>query len=192
MQETQVWFPGSGRSAGEGHGNPLQYSCLENPMDRGAWRATVHGVTTSQTWLRDWAGAHTHTHTCNISLYICTTTSLSIHLLDPNQTQKHTFNVDGIPYANRRIHSTAFFHLLRLPRVTNIPPWKQLRQWNNRNPSFQDVTKKAMVDQSCFPFQRIWKGIKDHTNELIYEIETDAQTWRTNFWLPKAKDQKRS
>ena len=36
--------PGLGRSSGEGNGNPLQYSCLENPMDRGAWRATVHGV----------------------------------------------------------------------------------------------------------------------------------------------------
>ena len=35
---------GSGRSLGEGNGNPLQYSCLENPMDRGAWQATVHGV----------------------------------------------------------------------------------------------------------------------------------------------------
>ena len=35
---------GSGRSPGGGHGNPLQYSCLENPMDRGAWWATVHGV----------------------------------------------------------------------------------------------------------------------------------------------------
>ena len=40
---------GSGRSPGGGHGNPLQYSCLENPMDRGAWRATVHEVTKSQT-----------------------------------------------------------------------------------------------------------------------------------------------
>ena len=38
-------IPGFGRSSGEGNGNPLQYSCLENPMDRGAWRATVHGVT---------------------------------------------------------------------------------------------------------------------------------------------------
>ena len=38
-------IPGSGRSPGEGNGNPLQYSCLENLMDRGAWRATVHGVT---------------------------------------------------------------------------------------------------------------------------------------------------
>ena len=38
-------IPGLGRSPGEGNGNPVQYSCLENPMDRGAWRATVHGVT---------------------------------------------------------------------------------------------------------------------------------------------------
>ena len=37
-------IPGSGRSPGEGNGNPLQYSCLGNPMDRGAWQATVHGV----------------------------------------------------------------------------------------------------------------------------------------------------
>ena len=37
--------PGSGSSPGEGNGTPLQYSCLGNPMDRGAWRATVHGVT---------------------------------------------------------------------------------------------------------------------------------------------------
>ena len=38
-------IPGSGRSPGEGNGNPLQYSCLENPVDRGAWWAAVHGVT---------------------------------------------------------------------------------------------------------------------------------------------------
>jgi len=40
-------IPGLGRSPGGGHGNPLQYSCLENPMDREAWQATVHGVTES-------------------------------------------------------------------------------------------------------------------------------------------------
>ena len=45
-------IPGSGRSPGEGHGNPPQYSCLENPMDRGAWRATVHRVAKSQTQLK--------------------------------------------------------------------------------------------------------------------------------------------
>ena len=40
---------GLGRSPGEGNGNPFQYSCLENPMDREAWQATVHGVTKNQT-----------------------------------------------------------------------------------------------------------------------------------------------
>ena len=44
-------IPGSGRFPGEGNGNPLQYSCLENTMDRGAWWATVHGVTKSWTQL---------------------------------------------------------------------------------------------------------------------------------------------
>ena len=42
-------IPGLGRSPGEGNGNPLQYSCLENSMDRGAWQATVNGVTKSRT-----------------------------------------------------------------------------------------------------------------------------------------------
>ena len=41
-------IPGLGRSPGEGNGNPLQYSCLENPMDRGDWCAEVHGVTKSR------------------------------------------------------------------------------------------------------------------------------------------------
>ena len=47
-------IPGSGRSPGVGNGNPLQYSCLENSLNRGAWLATVHGVTKSQTWLSNW------------------------------------------------------------------------------------------------------------------------------------------
>ena len=46
-------IPELGRPPGEGHDNPLQHSCLENPMDRGAWQATVHGVTKSWTWLSD-------------------------------------------------------------------------------------------------------------------------------------------
>ena len=45
-------IPGSGRSPGVGHGNPLQSSCLENPMDREAWQATVHRVTKSRTRLK--------------------------------------------------------------------------------------------------------------------------------------------
>jgi len=42
------WIPGLGRSPREGNGNPIQYSCLGNPMDRGVWQATVHGVSKSQ------------------------------------------------------------------------------------------------------------------------------------------------
>ena len=52
-------IPGLGRSPGEGNGNPLQYSCLENPMDGGAWQATVDGVTKELDMLER---AHTHTH----------------------------------------------------------------------------------------------------------------------------------
>ena len=46
-------FPGWGRSPGGEHGNPLWYACLENPMDRGGWQTTVHGVAKSQTQLSD-------------------------------------------------------------------------------------------------------------------------------------------
>ena len=49
MWETQGLNPGLGRSPGKGNGNPLQYSCLENPMDGGAWLATIHGVAKSRT-----------------------------------------------------------------------------------------------------------------------------------------------
>ena len=54
-------IPGSGRSPGEGNGNPLQYYCLENPMDRGAWQATVHGVAKSQTGLSNFTFTFTFT-----------------------------------------------------------------------------------------------------------------------------------
>ena len=55
-------IPGSGRFPGKGHGNPLQYSCLENLMDRGDWRATVHRVSQSQTRLK------------RLSMHICKVT----------------------------------------------------------------------------------------------------------------------
>ena len=64
-------LPGSGRSPGKGHGSSLQYSCLENPMDRGAWQATVHGVAKSQTQLKR-LSTHASTHislSLSLSLY---------------------------------------------------------------------------------------------------------------------------
>ena len=56
------WIPGSGRSPEEGNGNPFQYYCLENSMDRGTFQLQSRGVTKSQTWLRDWAHISTMQH----------------------------------------------------------------------------------------------------------------------------------
>ena len=68
-------IPGSGRSLGEGNGNPLQYSCLGNLIDRGAWRVPVHGVTKNQTQLSDWTTTTTEmqcpTIFCVVSFYGC-------------------------------------------------------------------------------------------------------------------------
>ena len=69
-------IPGSGRSLGEGNGNPLQYSCLENPMDRRAWWAVVHGVAKGWAWLSYWAWTHvdieqvTQVKWASVSLFI--------------------------------------------------------------------------------------------------------------------------
>ena len=62
-------IPGSGRSLGEGNGNQLKDSCLENPMDRGAWRATVHGVAQRQAKLR-WLSMHTARHLGRIAVFV--------------------------------------------------------------------------------------------------------------------------
>ena len=65
-------IPGSGRSPGGGHGKSLQYFCLENPMDRGAWWPIVHRITKSQTQLKRLSThrhTHRHTHTHTYTLY---------------------------------------------------------------------------------------------------------------------------
>ena len=71
--------PGSGRSPGGGNGNPLQYSCLENPVDRGAWWATVHGVTES-----DMTEVTEHAHTC-------LSTFLQVNKYKTNRVAHNTF-----------------------------------------------------------------------------------------------------
>ena len=68
-------IPGLERSPGEGDDNPLQYSCLENSMDRGAWRATVHGVVRVG---HNWASEHTHTHPLQIQQEAASTTGTDL------------------------------------------------------------------------------------------------------------------
>ena len=64
-------IPGSGRPPRTGNGNPLQYSCLENPMDRGAWQSTVHGVAKSRTRLSDFTSLHFIGFCYNIASVLC-------------------------------------------------------------------------------------------------------------------------
>ena len=66
-----VSIPGLVRSPGEGNGSPLQYSWLENPMDRGAWQATVHGVAKSRTQLRDFTFTFTFTFMVRVGMSLC-------------------------------------------------------------------------------------------------------------------------
>ena len=73
--------PGSGRSPGGGNGNPLQYSCLENPTDRGAWQATVHGVAKSRSRLKQLSTQHPSFYPWNVN----TTAEEQVELSgDPN------------------------------------------------------------------------------------------------------------
>ena len=87
-------IPGSGRSPGEGNGNPFQYSYLVNPMDRGVWWATIHGVTKNQTWLN----THTCTHriafhllyTCELAckvIWICKLSEINFHIEQDSSVQ---------------------------------------------------------------------------------------------------------
>ena len=71
------FHPGLGRPPGGGNGNPLQYSCMENPMDRGAWHATIYGVTKSRTRLSTHMGEQTYCHNVwSVSCLGCQSTFL--------------------------------------------------------------------------------------------------------------------
>ena len=90
MQETWVWSPG--RSPGEGNGNLLQYSCLENSMDGGTWWATVHGVAKSWTWVSSFTSVH---FTLHISL-ISRVTVYSLDILLSQFWTSHLFTSGSI------------------------------------------------------------------------------------------------
>ena len=88
-------MPGLGKSPGEGKGNPLQYSCLENPMGRGTWRATVHGVTES--WL-DWV-----TNTFTFFIFLCQQLPVPGPQLCPHEMVGLNYVVSKVPLG--------FYHL---------------------------------------------------------------------------------
>ena len=95
-------IPGSGRSPGEGNGNPLQYPCLENSMYRGGWWATVHGITKGQTWL---SHQHNRPKTTGPSIVDMAIEALSFSW--------RAFP-EKIDYPNLEIHSLSFWILSAL------------------------------------------------------------------------------
>ena len=105
-------IPGSGNPHGGGRGNPLQYSHLENPTDRGAWQATVHRVTKSQTWLKQLS-----MHACNRYTHIC---SWPLKNTDLNGTGSL---VHGFFFFNKVC--TIVLHNPRLAEFTNAELWSQ-------------------------------------------------------------------
>ena len=94
-------IPGLERSPGEGNGYPHQCSCLENPMDRATWWATVHGVAKNQSRLSNWACLHTHSQK-NYFLIILANWVI-IHTATPKQTPKNWQNVYRTDNGFRRI-----------------------------------------------------------------------------------------
>ena len=119
--------PGSGRSSGGGHGNPLHYSWLENPIDRGAWQATVHSFAKSWTQLK-WLNNHTGIHT-----------KMCIYHMQSNFLTEHTCT----QYSDQKTeHSstTEAFLMLSLPYWNLYPNFEQdhfhvflyfIHKWNN-------------------------------------------------------------
>ena len=104
---------GSGRSPEEGHGNPLQYSCLENPMDRGAWRATVHGVTQSQTRLKRLSThARTHYRAWSIRTGTVSTDTMRVILFHLGDLPVHTLYCISIGWSFYQASLVAQFLLL--------------------------------------------------------------------------------
>ena len=104
---TPLWLSGSWRSfctvllciLGEGNGNPLQYSCLENPMDRGAWQARVHGVTKSRTRLSDFTHSLTHSvYSCHLFLISSASVSITIVQYQIQETDIDTIQSSFILY----------------------------------------------------------------------------------------------
>ena len=105
-------IPGSGRSPGGGHGNPVKYSCLENPIDKGVWWVTVHGITKSRTQLK----ACTQTHTdLNIvqAPFFKFSEQISIKILSSNQL-----------YSNEKIllpfYQPSLYYILKIIFYGNI------------------------------------------------------------------------
>ena len=118
-------IPGSGSSSGGGRGNPLQYSCLGNPMDRGVWRATVHRVTQSRTWLKQ---PHTHAHTLSKYHELKMLVNYSTPSLTPNSSLLMPGNLAQF-LKLRFFLSCSLYPMLDSPCYHPVVPTQHLYSW---------------------------------------------------------------
>ena len=102
-------IPGKGRSPGERKGNPLHYSWLEKSMDRGAWWATVHGVTKSQTWLSDWHTVSIYTN--HFAVHLNLTQHCRSIILQLKQRKKKKKTLSWLPMSFLSSQSCAFLRI---------------------------------------------------------------------------------
>ena len=168
-----VWdvglLSGSGRSPREGHGNPLQYSCLENPMDRGAWWATVHGATKSQTWLTQ-LNTHTHPfptvccclcwckliHLTRVVYFLC---SFLLHW-SVSVSMPVLYYYDYCSFVNTGITmAPALLFFLKIALAIMGLSW--FHTWGNETPWWgrQSVNRRARSG-TCHPGTKLWLSIQ--------------------------------
>ena len=143
-------IPVSGRSPGGGHGNPLQYSCLENPKGRGAWWATGHGVTKSRTQLK-WLSMHTHFRNrshplLEFQLWLCK--GFSNQSLSVTSSPIRAYNYLNIASSKiNSILSASLPFLLKLSAIPSSNKTPSLCILPLLNPNFQLATKSNVFSQ---------------------------------------------
>ena len=192
-------IPGSGRSPGEGNGNPLQYSCLENPMDRGAWWATVHGIAKSRTWISDFTFTFT-LHPINLKT--------KGKERKKKQTNKKKNSVDIIKKCFWRKHYSLWvpgfwgqttwililsrsFNLIRL-LINMSKPWWALdhkKGWASKNFCFWVVMLESCDVESTLDSKEIKPVNPKGSQSWIFTRRTDAEAEVPILWPPDGKRQ---
>ena len=147
MQEMQVWSPGGG------HGNPLQYSPLENSTDRGAWRATVHGVPKSLTWLSERARMQVSSQ----PLF------LPLSLKDKLPAGDTGLNNLATELEGGRESDLRFFHLSKGKETCPCPG---PRHHGNRLSLIFEIIQPWQFGENSRPKSKRWEGMKQGQNVI--------------------------
>ena len=148
-------IPGLGRSPGEGNGNPLQDSCLENSMDGGAWWATVHGVTKSRTRLSDF------TFTFTSPIFIAAVFTIA-------KTWKQTEGPLTDEWINKMwcTYTMEYYSAIKNEIMPLVATWMELEM----------IILSEVRQRQISSYHSLCAILKNDTNELIYKTKIDSKT----------------